>query len=309
MLLSALVAVFADFTLSGRYRFYWKRWAERVFQELEIDLTRLGLGRWQAVQWVLPVVITTLLVSFLNAWLLAGYSWLAVMLAAVVFWATIDLRRLLELLTVAGFLLSQGNKSRAISQLTEAKAAYHGWSSHHQSVAVDVQYVAHAAERSLRHFFVPLFCFWLGPAWLILYLGVRYTVFRQRHQYESLSSLEHYPTLAHDIKVEGSHALLSPRFILYCLEWIPTQILLFLLGLRCGLLDVMQIKRDTQSHTAWSNRANWVAGLIYGCSVQGEQVIQGTAKLERCRQLLFYLLAQWFILFVGLEVLLFLSFE
>ncbi|MDH4394735.1 MAG: hypothetical protein QE278_03560 [Limnobacter sp.] len=273
--LAILIALFAETLLPQALLRRVKDMNSRFTAELEVDLASLGAPRFTFLQWFIPVAIWVLGVYFLHdvMWQMGWFPALAfniiVLLYGLRFW------HLSEVFTTMALFLSQGDFFRARETFLDWVAYYN-----HTNPQVRTQReliwqaVDHGVDRALRQFFTLLFYYIIlpGPTGVALYIGVFWSVQReqQRWQIEDLMT-EHLSLQAH-YEQNRLHAIFSPRYVLYILEWVPAR-LLALTWIVMGFADdYSTLWREARQHSPLSNRAPLAAVGLAAVGLKGSGV-------------------------------------
>lgn len=272
---SLLLALIAESLLPQSVLATLKANNSRFTAELEVDLKSLGAPRLEFVQWWIPVVLWFLGVYFLHevagqlGWLPVLIFNVAVVLYGIRFW------HFSEVFTTSVLFLSQGDFFRAREKFLDWVAYYN-----HAKLQVRNQQdliwmlVEHGIERALRQFFALLFWFVVlpGPSGVALYLVVNWSVQREQLRWQTHELMSEYVSLHALYQDNKLHALLSPRYVLFLLEWVPAR-LLALTWIVLGYSDdYATLWREARRHAPLSNKAPLTAvgfaavGLRHGAS-------------------------------------------
>lgn len=285
--LSIFLALIAEITIPNRWLKGGRALGNWMYKQCEINLGRLGLPNWRHVEWLVPVGLMAALTQLVYTQMSGMFAWMGALVGFLLLLHVIEFRRVLEKLTLVQLLLNQGDADRAEATLEKWQADYEGKFHHHTGRSVVIQLLAHASERSMRQLFVPIFWLWAaGPTVLVTYCAVWYAVRQQRLEHLALSEASTRLTLAHDLQADWPSTIVTPRFLLYLMEWLPARLLMLMVALVQASIDVLQAIQDAGVHTPWSNRAQVVAAWLHACDVTDDPQATEVASLVRFRLLL-----------------------
>ncbi|MCR2746267.1 hypothetical protein [Limnobacter parvus] len=310
--LALLVAVVCETLLPDGLFTRARNWVDRFNQELEIDLEALGAPGYVHLQWLAPLVVWLLGVYFLYQVL-----WVVSPIAAGGFSVLLMLyglrfRHFAVVFTNAQLFLNQGDFFRARELLLDWMKEYDGVEHViHRPGELVFHAIYHGAERALRQYFGLFFWFLVlpGPLGLVVYLMVHWSVIRERDMWHMKAFAQERPTMQEAWESGKWKAAISPRFVLYALEWLPARLLALTVGLVSQLDDTALAWRAAKSQSRFSNRAPLTAvfftavGLVGGsafdpassAAAEGQQINQETQvqALQQFRQLVFKCAVVW----------------
>ena len=216
--------------------------------------------------------------------------------------------------TNAQLFLNQGDFYRARELLLVWIKEYDGTEpAIHRPGELVYHAIYHGTERALRQYFSLLFWFLLvpGPLGLVVYLMVRWSVIRERDVWHAQAFPHERPTMQEAWASNKFKAALSPRFVLFAMEWLPARLLALTVGLVAQLDDAVLAWRTAKNHSRFSNRAPLTAvfftgvGLAGGvafdpvsnASTEGQTLSEETQvqALQQFRQLVFKCAVVWMV--------------
>lgn len=281
-----LIALFAETLLPQAMLARIKAMNSRFTTELEVDLAALGAPRLVFLQWWVPVLLWVAGVYFLQD-VMGQMGWFPLLAFNVIallyglrFW------HFSEVFTTMALFLSQGDFFRARETFLDWVSYYNHTNPHIRTQKELIWHaVDHGVDRALRQFFTLLFYYMIlpGPTGVALYIAVFWSVQReqQRWQIEDLMT-EHLSLQAH-YEQNRLHALFSPRYILYLMEWVPAR-LLALTWIVMGFADdYSTLWREARQHSPLSNRAPLAAVGLAAVGLRGS-VVEPKIELQGEKQ-------------------------
>ncbi len=203
------------------------RFYHLISPQLQIDFVQLGLPKWVGVQWWIPVFIWVF-----AAWLLTGvFANYAPLVGAAftlfVLSALIRVSQFSQVMTSVYLYLNQGDLSKAKSTLANW-AGLPGLLAQEEVCSEQMLFnlaVQKGCERILNQFFALFFWFTVAGLEMVIFHYVVYqSVLKEREQCMS-TSLQYAPqTFDANSQEPVSESLLSPRFVLMLLNWIPARL-------------------------------------------------------------------------------------
>lgn len=307
-MLSLLCAVVLETLLPDRTFDPSKHKIDRISQEFELDVAALGAPRQAWLQWWAPVLVWLLLVQLAYG-LLAGYSTFAAgaLLVLVLLYA-LRFKHFTVVLTSTQLFLNQGDFFRArelvLNWVRQVDLRQHVL---HNPAELLMFALSHAVTRALRQYFGVVFWFLLvpGPVGLVAYVMVVWSVERDAQRWlESGLSHGERPSMAQERAELGWKVWLSPRFVLYAMEWLPARLLAITVGLLTQLDDMTLAWRAAKRHSKLSNRAPLAAVCLNAIGVLpvGQKVVNANPEdppimaLQAFRQLMFKCAVVWLLL-------------
>ena len=300
--LALLIAVVAETLLPDGLFDRARGYVNRLSQEFELDFVAFGVPAFAYLQWLCPVFIWLMITYLLNHFLFAWSVFLSGAFSVALLLYGLRFRHFAVVFTNLQLFLNQGDFFRAkdnlliwIKSFGEVEPPIHN------AGQVIFNAIVHGAERALRQFFSLIFWFLLvpGPFGVVLYLTVCWCVAREKEKWMYALATEPF-SLAQLWESERMHALFSPRFALYVMEWFPARLLALCIGVFGQYEDMVLAWRQGQMHTRFSNRAPLTAvclnavGLV-ALSAEVTPDIQVQA-LRRFRQIIFKCAIAWLVL-------------
>ncbi|HEX4880080.1 MAG TPA: hypothetical protein VFV39_09575 [Limnobacter sp.] len=286
-----------------------RRTLHRFNQELEIDLTALGAPRFAHLQWWIPVMLWLLGAYFLHQVLWSMSPLVAGAFSTLVLLYGLRFRQLNDVLTSTQLYLNQGDFFRARERIAVWLKEYDGTEIHlHRPEELVYHAVSHGVERALRQYFALVFWFLTvpGPLGLLIYLLVHWSVVRERQVWESQTFPHERLSLHEAWQSHRAKAMLSPRFVLFAMEWLPARLLALTIGLLAQLDDAALAWRQAKTHSRFSNRAPLTAvcfdavglGALPEVSVEPveDRTEVSVQALQQFRQLMFKCAVAWMML-------------
>lgn len=244
----------------------------RFTVELEIDFAALGAPRFAFLQWWIPVLLWTSGVYFLND-VMGQLGWFPVLVFQLIallyglrFW------HFSEIFTTMALFLSQGDFFRA-------RETFLNWVSYYNHSTPLVRShkeliwhaVEHGIERALRQFFAVLFWFMVlpGPSGVALYIAVYWSVQREQLRWHTQDLMTEHLSLPAHYAQNRLHALLSPRYVLYLLEWLPARLLAVTWIVLGFPEDYSTLWKEAKQHSPLSNRAPLAAVGLAAVGLKG----------------------------------------
>lgn len=312
--LALLVAVICETFLPDGLFTRARGWVDRFSQELEIDLEALGAPRYAHFQWLAPLMVWSLGVYFLYQVLWVVSPIAAGGLSVLLMLYGLRFRHFAVVFTNAQLFLNQGDFFRARELLLDWMKEYDGVEHIiHRPGELVFQAIYHGTERALRQYFSLFFWFLVlpGPLGLVIYLMVHWSVIRERDVWLALAFAHERPTMQEAWENNTWKAAISPRFVLYALEWLPARLLALTVGLVSQLDDAALAWRAAKNQSRFSNRAPLTAvfftavGLVGGsafdpassAAAEGQLINQETQvqALQQFRQLVFKCAVVWLV--------------
>jgi adenosylcobinamide-phosphate synthase len=310
--LALLVAVICETFLPDGLFTRARGWVDRFSQELEIDLEALGAPRYAHLQWLAPLVVWLLGVYFLYQVLWVVSPIAAGGLSVLLMLYGLRFRHFAVVFTNAQLFLNQGDFFRARELLLVWMKEYDGVEHIiHRPGELVFHAIYHGTERALRQYFSLFFWFLVlpGPLGLVIYLMVHWSVIRERDVWLAQAFAHERPTMQEAWESNKWKAAISPRLVLYALEWLPARLLALTVGLVSQLDDAALAWRAAKNQSRFSNRAPLTAvfftavGLVGGsafdpassAAAEGQLINRETQvqALQLFRQLVFKCAVVW----------------
>jgi adenosylcobinamide-phosphate synthase len=278
---------------------------DRIGREFEIDTIRLGAPSLQLYQWWVPVLAWVVGMVCLHRVLNELQPVLAVLLNILVLLYGLRFKHFADVFTSLHLFLNQRDFVRAKTLLSE-------WVTEYGSPPPDVQCpdeliafaVRHGAERALRQFFCIVFWFFVTPglSGVVLYMAVLWSVVRERQLWQQQHPQQEHPTVQTLFAHSLTQTALSPRSILFVLEWLPTRLLLLTIAFMSQFDEVLLSWRLAASaHRGMSNRSLLTAVCLTVVGVTG--YVSPPQALRQFRQLILRCVLVWLFAALGLVVL------
>ncbi|MCQ8896894.1 regulatory signaling modulator protein AmpE [Limnobacter humi] len=302
-----IIAVILETLLPDRLFDRSRVGVDHLTREFEIDLVKLGVASAAHLQWLAPVVVWTLGVYFLNKVLLGTWPLLAGVVSITIILYGLRFKHFAEVYTTAQLFLNQGDFFRARELFLNWMKEYDGSEVHVQRAdELVVSAVYHGSERALRQYFAVIFWYLVvpGPTGLVMYMAVHWSVVRERQLWIEQAHLQEMPSLGDLWDAQGKRALMSPRFVLYLMEWVPARLLGLTVALVSQFDEVMLAWRTAQTQSRFSNWAPLTAaclaavGLSSGLGSGSESGLSGSddapvQALQQFRQLILKCVVAW----------------
>lgn len=256
--LALLIAVVCETFLPDGLFTRLRVWIDRFNQELEINLEALGAPRYAHLQWWVPLLIWVLGAYFLYAVFWAISPMVAGALSVFALLYGLRFRHFTEVFTNAQLFLNQGDFFRARELLLVWMKEYDGTEpAVHRPSELVFHAVYHGTERALRQYFSLVFWFLAlpGPVGLVAYMMVHWSVLRERDVWQAQAFPHERSTMQELWQAGWLKAILSPRFVLFAMEWLPARLLAVTVGLVAQLDDSVLAWRTAKSQSHFSNRA------------------------------------------------------
>ena len=256
--LALLLAVVCETLLADGLFMRARRWVDRFNQELEINLDALGAPGYAHLQWWVPLLIWLLGVYFMYKvlWIMSPAA--AGLLSVFLMLYGLRFRHFAVVFTNAQLFLNQGDFFRARELLLVWMKEYDGTApAIHRPSELVFHAIYHGTERALRQYFSLFFWFLVlpGPLGLVVYLMAHWSVIRERDVWQAQAFAHERPSMQEAWESGKLRAALSPRFVLFALEWVPARLLALTVGLVSQLDDAALAWRAAKNHSRFSNRA------------------------------------------------------
>lgn len=313
--LALLLAVVCETFLPDGLFTRARGWVDRFNQELEINLEALGAPRYAYLQWLAPMLVWLLGVYFLYQvlWMMSPLA--AGSLSVFLLLYGLRFRHFAVVFTNAQLFLNQGDFFRARELLLVWMKEYDGTEpAIHRAGELVFHAIYHGTERALRQYFSLFFWFLLlpGPMGLVVYMMAHWSVIRERDLWQAQAFAHERPTMQQAWEESRLKAAISPRFVLFAMEWIPARLLALTVGLVSQLDDAALAWRAAKNHSRFSNRAPLTAvfftavGLVGGSAFDPNSKAAGEGQLlteetqvqalQQFRQLVFKCAVVWLVL-------------
>lgn len=297
-------------------------WVDRFNQELEINLDALGAPRYAHLQWLVPLFIWVLGIYFLYKVLWAMSPVAAALLSVLLMLYGLRFRHFAVVFTNAQLFLNQGDFFRARELLLVWMKEYDGTEPViHRPGELVFHAIYHGTERALRQYFSLFFWFLLipGPMGLVVYMLVHWSVVRERDVWQAQAFAHERPGMQECWESNRLKAALSPRFVLFAMEWLPARLLALTAGLVSQLDDAALAWRAAKSYSRFSNRAPLTAVFLTAVGLVGGAALNHSSKgateaalpneetqvqaLQQFRQLVFKCAVVWLVVALMLALL------
>lgn len=289
-----------------------RAWVNGLSREFEVNAATLGAPRLSPYQWLTPVLMWVLGVYFLHRVLMDFFPVFAGLISVLVMLYGLRFKHFAEVFTSAQLFLNQGDFFRAKELFLNWVKEYDG-AEHHIHSANELVYSAihHGVERALRQYFAIIFWFLAlpGPSGLVLYLAVHWSVIRERELWQMQAFAQEHPGLNELWETDRMHAIFSPRFVQYVLEWLPTRLLALTIALVGQFDEVVLAWRTAKAHSRFSNWAPLTAVCLASVGLAGlrdhSDNLDDSAvgALQRFRQLVLKCAVVWLVVAFALAVL------
>jgi membrane protein required for beta-lactamase induction len=320
--IALLIAICLETFLPDGFLTRVETWVNRFNQELEVNLDALGAPSYVYLQWWIPLLIWVFGIYFAHQILWVVSPLIAVLLSVTLLLYGIRFKHFAVVFTNVQLFLNQGDFLRARELFLLWMKKYDGIEYPiHRPKELIFQAIHHGTERALSQYFSLFFWFFLlpGPLGLVIYLITHWSVIRER-DIENIQTFSH-ESLSMQQAWEKSkiRAALSPRFVLFALEWMPSRLLAFTVGLLSQLDDSALVWRTARNQSYFSNRAPLVAVVFTAVGLSGNSAVGPIAKstadmdvssednhvqaLQQFRQLIFKCAVVWLLVTLMLVLL------
>lgn len=313
--LALLIAVVFETFLPDDLFTRARSWVNRFNQELEINLEALGAPSYAYLQWFVPFLIGVVGVCIVYKVLWVISPLCAGLFSILLLLYGLRFRHFAVVFTNAQLFLNQGDFFRARELLLLWMKEYDG-TEHaiHRPSDLVFHAIYHGTERALRQYFSLFFWFLLlpGPMGLVVYLMVHWSAVRERDLWNAQAFPHERPTMHEAWQRSKLQAALSPRFVLFALEWLPARLLALTVGLVSQLDDAILAWRAASKHSCLSNRAPLTAVFFTAVGLAGNSTFDPAAKvsaealllseeiqvqaLQKFRQLIFKCAVVWLLM-------------
>jgi adenosylcobinamide-phosphate synthase len=261
-----------------------------------------------------PVLIWIALVFFLYKLLASIAVPLAGALSVFILLYSLRFKHFTVIFTNLQLFLNQGDIFRAKELYLNWMAQYDHSEQHiHTTEELIVLAVGSGSERALREYFSLVFWFLAlpGPVGLVLYILVLWSVSREREHLIQQELVAAHLSMADLWRAGRLHALLSPRFVLYILEWLPTRLLALTIAVLSQFDDAVLAWKQTRQHSFFSNRAPLVSVFLSAVGLLAFQQEESSTRVFRdglvnalsaFRRILFRSMVVWLSLALVLEM-------
>jgi adenosylcobinamide-phosphate synthase len=287
--LALLIAVVCETFLSDGVFTRLRSKVNSFNHELEINLEALGAPGYAHLQWLVPMLIWVLGVYFLYQvlWVISPLA--AGFFAVFLLLYGLRFRHFAVVFTNAQLFLNQGDFFRARELLLIWMKEYDGSEPVvHRPSELVFQAIYHGTERALRQYFSLFFWFLAlpGPMGLVVYLMTHWSVIRERDEWLAQAFAHERPSMQEAWEANKLKAAISPRFVLFAMEWLPARLLAFTVGLVAQLDDAALAWRTAKNHSRFSNRAPLTAVFFTAVGLVGGAVFDSASKAATEGQLL-----------------------
>jgi adenosylcobinamide-phosphate synthase len=312
--LALIAAVLLETVLPTGFFDRMKSRVHAISAGMEINLAALGASRFTWLQWWVPVLIWIALVFFLYKLLASIAVPLAGALSVFILLYSLRFKHFTVIFTNLQLFLNQGDIFRAKELYLNWMAQYDHSEQHiHTTEELIVLAVGSGSERALREYFSLVFWFLAlpGPVGLVLYILVLWSVSREREHLIQQELVAAHLSMADLWRAGRLHALLSPRFILYILEWLPTRLLALTIAVLSQFDDAVLAWKQTRQHSFFSNRAPLVSVFLSAVGLLAFQQEESSTRVFRdglvnalsaFRRILFRSMVVWLSLALVLEM-------
>lgn len=287
--LALLIAVVCETFLPDGLFARARDWVDRFNQELEINLEALGAPGYAHLQWLVPMLIWVLGVYFLYQVLWTISPLAAGFLSVFLLLYGLRFRHFAVVFTNAQLFLNQGDFFRARELLLTWMKEYDGTEPViHRPGELVFHAIYHGTERALRQYFSLFFWFLVlpGPMGLVVYMMAHWSVIRERDVWQAQAFAHERPTMQEAWESDKLKAAISPRFVLFAMEWLPARFLALTVGLVAQLDDAALAWRTTKNHSRFSNRAPLTAVFFTAVGLVGGAAFDPASKAASEGQLL-----------------------
>ena len=287
--LALLIAVVCETFLPDGLFTRARDWVNRFNQELEINLDALGAPRYAHLQWLAPMLIWVMGVYFLYQVLWTISPLAAGFLSVFLLLYGLRFRHFAVVFTNAQLFLNQGDFFRARELLLTWMKDYDGTEPVvHRPGELVFHAISHGTERALRQYFSLFFWFLVmpGPMGLVVYMMAHWSVIRERDVWQAQAFAHERPTMQDAWETHKLKAAISPRFVLFAMEWLPARLIALTVGLVAQLDDAALAWRTAKNHSRFSNRAPLTAVFFTAVGLVGGAAFDPVSKAASEGQLL-----------------------
>lgn len=287
---------------------------DRIGREFELDTTRLGAPSLQPYQWWVPVLAWVVGLVCLHRVLNELQPVLAAFLILLVLLYGLRFKHFTDVFTSLHLFLNQRDFLRAKALLSKWVEDYGVAPPNVHSADELIEFaVRHGAERALRQFFCIVFWFFLTPglSGLVFYMAVLWSVVRERQLWQQQHPQQEYPSVQSLFARSLTQTALSPRSVLFVLEWLPTRLLLLTIALMSQFDEVLLSWRvASKVRQSMTNRGLLVEVCLTAVGVRGYSPSEAefgddnpAQALRQFRQLIFRCVLVWLLAALVLVVL------